>query len=603
MKRALTLITTGLLLSTGLAVVTGGGTAAAASCTRHVATTGSDSASGSSSAPWATLGHALTSLRAGDVLCVHGGDYAAPQVTLPPGTATAPVTVAPAGDGRVLVRGETSLRDPDHWVIRGLEWTNPGGAKAIVTITAGTGWTFEGNHLFDGGYAGLLVGKSTTYGNPHHYTIRDNVIHGTTASNVYHNPGRDSRGGLIERNLLFDAGTNNLKLGWGGTDVCSGTNYENFGIGEVTVRYNTLHHADQPLVVAESGGDLPVLVHRNLVSGGTRTFAVRVDNVEGCLRENVSITDNLAHGGSTFIEDFADAPAIISKAVGNVWPRDPRYDSTSGPNGFRPLDSVAQGYGRYAATGTAEPVLDTTAPSVPQSLTAVEGAPGAVTVAWTASSDAVGVKGYRVWRDGSLRGDVTTTSLVDSGLAAGTRYSYTVAAYDEAGNLSAASAPAVVTTAAPVGSVRTFMTTDDTYVAKAKPTSRYGSRAVLTADGSPKLDVLLRFAPDLTGCLSPRAALVLTVGEGSISAGSVFAAAATAWSQSTVNWNTAPAVTGSALATLGKVSAGPVVEVPLSVAPQGVVTYRMTSTSTDGVDLASAEAGTAKAPRLRVVCG
>ena len=362
LDRALTVIAAGLLVGAGPAAA-GGSAGAATTCTRHVAVTGSDTASGSATAPWATLAKGLTSVTAGDVLCVHAGRYAAPQVTLPPGTSTAPITLEPAGDGPVVVIGATSLRRPEHWVLRGLEWTNPGGSKAIVTLAGGTGWTFEGNHLYDGGYAGLLVGRSSTYGSPHRYTIRANVIHATSASNLYHNPGRESRGGLIERNLLFDAGSQNLKLGWGGTDACTGTNYDSFGIGEVVVRYNTMHGAPQPLAVAEAGGDLPVLVHRNLVSGPLRTHPVRIGNVEGCLRDNVSVVDNLAHGGTTFLEDFDDAPSIVAKAVDNVWPRDPAYDSTTSPDGFRPQDPVAQGYGRYAGTAsepTSEPTSERT---------------------------------------------------------------------------------------------------------------------------------------------------------------------------------------------------------------------------------------------------
>lgn len=69
-----------------------------------------------------------------------------------------------------------------------------------------------------------------------------------------------------------------------------------------------------------------------------------------------------------------------------------------------------------------------------------------IQVTWEASSDNVGVTGYKVFRDGT---EVTTsafTSYTDSGLAAGTTYSYTVSACDGAGNDSGQSSPPAVAT-------------------------------------------------------------------------------------------------------------------------------------------------------------
>ena len=58
---------------------------------------------------------------------------------------------------------------------------------------------------------------------------------------------------------------------------------------------------------------------------------------------------------------------------------------------------------------------------------------------WPASTDNVGVTGYRVYRDGNFIATATTTNYVDSGLAAGSTHSYYVRAVDAAGNLSVAS--------------------------------------------------------------------------------------------------------------------------------------------------------------------
>jgi chitodextrinase len=90
---------------------------------------------------------------------------------------------------------------------------------------------------------------------------------------------------------------------------------------------------------------------------------------------------------------------------------------------------------------------DATAPSVPDTLTAVVNGPRQVQLSWQASTDNVGVTGYDVYRDTSLIAKVTGgTSYLDSPATDGTTYSYRVAAYDAAGNVSAPSTAVSATT-------------------------------------------------------------------------------------------------------------------------------------------------------------
>jgi glycosidase/chitodextrinase len=93
---------------------------------------------------------------------------------------------------------------------------------------------------------------------------------------------------------------------------------------------------------------------------------------------------------------------------------------------------------------------DTQAPTVPQAVTATAAAAGSATISWTASSDNVAVTGYEIFRDGNLVGTTaaSATSFTNTGLASSTAYSYTVKAFDAAGNRSAESSPASVTTPA-----------------------------------------------------------------------------------------------------------------------------------------------------------
>ncbi|AOR32062.1 chitinase [Streptomyces fodineus] len=72
------------------------------------------------------------------------------------------------------------------------------------------------------------------------------------------------------------------------------------------------------------------------------------------------------------------------------------------------------------------------APSAPGTPAASNITDTSVKLSWGAATDDKGVKNYDVLRDGKVVGTVTTTSYTDSGLTAGTDYSYTVQARDTA---------------------------------------------------------------------------------------------------------------------------------------------------------------------------
>jgi chitodextrinase len=79
---------------------------------------------------------------------------------------------------------------------------------------------------------------------------------------------------------------------------------------------------------------------------------------------------------------------------------------------------------------------DTQAPSTPTELNAVAVSASQIDISWETSNDDVGVAGYRVYRDGQEVGTTPTLTYSDIGLISNTEYSFTVAAYDEAGNQS-----------------------------------------------------------------------------------------------------------------------------------------------------------------------
>jgi chitodextrinase len=91
---------------------------------------------------------------------------------------------------------------------------------------------------------------------------------------------------------------------------------------------------------------------------------------------------------------------------------------------------------------------DTTPPSTP-TLTATGTTVNSTNLSWTTSTDNVGVTGYEVYQAGVLIGTTTTaTTFAVTGLTPATSYTFTVKAKDNAGNFSAASNTANVTTLA-----------------------------------------------------------------------------------------------------------------------------------------------------------
>src|SRR6185295_2095025 len=106
------------------------------------------------------------------------------------------------------------------------------------------------------------------------------------------------------------------------------------------------------------------------------------------------------------------------------------------------------------ANGTTPAAPDTTAPTVPGSFTATAASATRINLAWTASTDNVGVTGYLVEKCqgagcsnfAALATVTTGTTYADTGLAAGTTFSYRVRARDAANNMSGYSTTATATT-------------------------------------------------------------------------------------------------------------------------------------------------------------
>jgi hypothetical protein len=181
-------------------------------------------------------------------------------------------------------------------------------------------------------------------------------------------------------------------------------------------------------------------------------------------------------------------------------------------------------YGTFAL-----PAPDTTPPSVPTNVTAVE-VPGVqITVSWTASTDNVGVTGYNILRNGTEIGTSTTTTYADTGpLTTGVGYTYNVSAFDAAGNTSMPSSfgaivfptrnispPAIVPIGEGLSNVNVGNPPNANFVV--------GAISVTTADGRPYPGQVILGGADASKFVISNGGLLpcnLVVGSSDIAAGS-----------------------------------------------------------------------------------
>jgi hypothetical protein len=201
---------------------------------------------------------------------------------------------------------------------------------------------------------------------------------------------------------------------------------------------------------------------------------------------------------------------------------------------------------------------DTTAPSTPGGLTATAAGPGEIDLAWTASTDNKAVTGYDVYRDGSATALAVlaagATSYADTTVAPTSTHSYTVDAFDAAGNHSTLAGPASATT--PDGSVTITLTPEaDTYVDSGSPTLNFGTSAILRVKTSTQVSYL-RF--DLSGVTGTIQSATLSVYANSATSNvyTVRGVGDITWSETGINWNTAPVYSATSSGSSGALVVG-----------------------------------------------
>jgi len=304
-----------------------------------VAPTGHDDAAGDSAHPFASIGHALGVLQAGDTLVVHAGEYdeRIRNPAIAPGRADAPITVMAAAGERPVIHGLLWVRDPTWWIFDGINVTwgrHNNRTEHMVKFTGGTDWSFLDAEVWGArSYAAILVA-----GDAARWRLAQLYVHDTLPANgdnqdhlLYINAG--SGGGLIERCVLAHSKNGRaVKIG--------PVSKHDRPVGNVTVRFTTMYDNRGPSNVQFTGNASNNHIEHDIMVGAESG------------RANVTAVSLTGHGnvvadsvgwGSTAV--FDDDPGIVDG--GNNQHVSPQFFSTAHGD-YRTHAPEAAHAGRYA---------------------------------------------------------------------------------------------------------------------------------------------------------------------------------------------------------------------------------------------------------------
>jgi chitodextrinase len=299
-------------------------------------------------------------------------------------------------------------------------------------------------------------------------------------------------------------------------------------------------------------------------------------------------TDNTVVSGYTIYRDGN----VLTTVAGNIL----TYSDATVQSGLTYSYAVDAFDGGGNHSGLSDSVSVTTPdvipPTVPDGLTANASSATQVDLGWNAATDNAGISGYTIYRDGAELATVsgTTQSYSDTSVSPATTYSYSVDAFDLAGNHSDPSTAVSVTT---LDSSMTFNVAEDTYVDASNTKTKYGRDSVLNVNASPEMDTYLQFnVSGLSGMQITRARLFIYTGSSSSTGFDVHEVLDNNWSEKTIRFDNAPAM-GSVLASSGSFKSGDwiILDVTNFVSGEGVFSFGVTTTSTTILSFASKESG------------
>ncbi|WP_182914229.1 cellulose binding domain-containing protein [Paenibacillus sp. 1011MAR3C5] len=383
----------------------------------------------------------------GDIILVAPGTYeltTASTVGIRPayyysganGTAAEPITLQSANPaipailkgGAISSPGYTLYLTGDYWNVNNITVTH--GQKGIVLDNA--------NHVHLNGVTVRHVGQEGIH-------IRDGSSYAIIENSIVDETGATGNAadkGFAEGIYIgSDRSVWDVNEGLPGSSVGPGQGYDR-AVLHTIVRNNVIGPAVAAEMLDIKEGTSHTLIEDNLflgagIAGVGFNFAdsyidvkgvnVTIRNNIGYRQNNTGITADIAEVNRTSSSPWCPANETSNQSLGD----------TSDGNTYTSNQFFA---------GHPPVAWDRQAPSVPGGLTATAASSSAISLTWSASSDNVGVAGYRIYRNGVQFATTNTTSYTDTGLSSSTSYTYTVQAYDAFNNVSASSVPSSATT-------------------------------------------------------------------------------------------------------------------------------------------------------------
>lgn len=211
--------------------------------------------------------------------------------------------------------------------------------------------------------------------------------------------------------------------------------HQNCGPGTIVTE-----HYSQTFFYPPAGSDTTA---PSQVSGLSTTVAssTEIDLSWTAATDNVGVTGYKVYRGGTLLTTLGNVTTFANTGLS---------PSTTYSYTVSALDAAGnEGTQSTASSKTTSAAPDTTAPTVPGGVSATAVSSTQINVAWTASTDNTAVTGYHVRRGGTVVATLgAVTTFNDTGRTPSTTYSYTVDAFDAAGNTSAQSTAASATTPA-----------------------------------------------------------------------------------------------------------------------------------------------------------
>jgi len=195
-----------------------------------------------------------------------------------------------------------------------------------------------------------------------------------------------------------------------------------------------------------------VPVHRLWTSGVT--FGARAREFVNWVKNDWLAEDGKDHP-NIYIFDFFGYAAEDNPESGDDRYNFLRYeyerdhdDNDSHPN-LIANQTIGPLFAEFVVNVLNDGIEDLEAPSIPGGLTMISFTQTSFFLSWTASLDNVGVTGYNIYRDGAFLESTTDLSYTDNTISECVDYSYTISAYDAAGNESSQSEVLVLNTCVP----------------------------------------------------------------------------------------------------------------------------------------------------------